>query len=193
MDSTITRVLSDDARALRTAIFMDEQGFEHEFDDYDEPDRAIHLVLHDEIEPIATGRLYPSSGEKDASTPESRAELVHAVVVEDENPGTHDRVSSEPTGTYVDAHIIEESPQVRSGRVGNVTYMYASGDPNANVSVGSIFGTLAKRMVGLFLIMIGIPMLILPGPGLASIGVGLFLLFSPSRSAVTQGGSADGR
>ena len=65
MDSTITRVLSDDARALRTAIFMDEQGFEHEFDDYDEPDRAIHLVLHDEIEPIATGRLYPSSGEKD--------------------------------------------------------------------------------------------------------------------------------
>ncbi len=146
-----------------------------------------------EVTPLEARNADSSSGEKDASTPESRSKLVHAVVVEDEGPGTHDHVSQEPTGTYVDAHIIEESPQVRSGRVGNVTYMYASGDPNANVSVGSIFGTLAKRMVGLFLIMIGIPMLILPGPGLASIGVGLFLLFSPSRSAVTQGGSADGR
>lgn len=65
MDSTITRCLSDDARTLRTLVFMDEQGFEHEFDEHDEPGRAIHLVLHDEGEPIATGRLFPSSGEKD--------------------------------------------------------------------------------------------------------------------------------
>ena len=37
---------SPDARAIRQSVFVEEQGFEYEFDDIDEI--ALHLVLYDE-------------------------------------------------------------------------------------------------------------------------------------------------
>lgn len=47
---------SPDARAIRQSVFVEEQGFEYEFDDIDET--ALHLVLYDENDnPCATGRL----------------------------------------------------------------------------------------------------------------------------------------
>lgn len=45
-----------DAAALRKQVFMEEQGFEHEFDGIDE--KAIHAVLYLDGEPVATGRAY---------------------------------------------------------------------------------------------------------------------------------------
>ena len=48
---------SPDARAIRQSVFVEEQGFEYEFDDIDET--ALHLVLYDENDnPCATGRLF---------------------------------------------------------------------------------------------------------------------------------------
>lgn len=49
--------LPEEAVAIRTAVFMDEQGFVDEFDDVDE--KACHLVLFDDGTPVATLRLFP--------------------------------------------------------------------------------------------------------------------------------------
>lgn len=38
-------------------MFVEEQGFENEFDDIDE--FAYHLVIYQDHEAIATGRMYP--------------------------------------------------------------------------------------------------------------------------------------
>ena len=55
--------LSDDAKMIREKVFMEEQGFENEFDDIDKI--ASHLVMYNEKEePIATCRVFESS-EKD--------------------------------------------------------------------------------------------------------------------------------
>ncbi|WP_455138067.1 GNAT family N-acetyltransferase [Thermophilibacter sp.] len=48
--------LPEEAVAIRTAVFMSEQGFVDEFDDTD--DRACHLVLFDGEQPVATLRLF---------------------------------------------------------------------------------------------------------------------------------------
>ena len=47
--------LTPDAKLIREEVFMQEQGFEHEFDEQDET--AITLVLYLDDYPIATGRL----------------------------------------------------------------------------------------------------------------------------------------
>ncbi len=52
--------LSDDAKMIRKKVFMDEQGFENEFDDIDKV--ASHIVMYNEKEePVATCRLFESS------------------------------------------------------------------------------------------------------------------------------------
>ncbi len=43
---------------IRTAVFMEEQGFQNEFDDTDE--RAVHFVIFDDNEPIGTCRVFAS-------------------------------------------------------------------------------------------------------------------------------------
>ncbi len=48
--------LPDDARAIRQAVFVDEQGFEVEFDDTD--DKAVHLVGYDNGKPVAVCRFF---------------------------------------------------------------------------------------------------------------------------------------
>lgn len=45
-----------DARDIRQIVFVEEQGFQHEFDDYDE--QAYHIVVYDDEKPIATARTY---------------------------------------------------------------------------------------------------------------------------------------
>lgn len=45
-----------DAALLRTKVFVEEQGFENEFDDIDE--NAYHFVVYDEGQPVAVSRLY---------------------------------------------------------------------------------------------------------------------------------------
>lgn len=52
--------LSDDAKMIRKKVFMDEQGFENEFDDTDKI--ASHIVMYNEKEePVATCRFFESS------------------------------------------------------------------------------------------------------------------------------------
>ena len=51
-----------DARLIRQHVFVEEQGFENEFDEIDE--YAYHLVIYQNDEAIATGRMY----EKDQET-----------------------------------------------------------------------------------------------------------------------------
>ena len=54
----ITRSLQENpgARMVRTAVFMEEQGYKNEFDDHDA--EAVHLCIYDGEEGIATARSY---------------------------------------------------------------------------------------------------------------------------------------
>lgn len=49
-------VLTDDAVMIRKKVFVEEQGFEEEFDGID--DRATHIVMYDGDRPIATCRFF---------------------------------------------------------------------------------------------------------------------------------------
>ncbi|MDO5559843.1 MAG: GNAT family N-acetyltransferase [Oscillospiraceae bacterium] len=51
--------LPDEAVTIRTAVFMEEQGFQNEFDETD--NHAFHLVAYSENdEPVAVCRIYES-------------------------------------------------------------------------------------------------------------------------------------
>lgn len=49
------------ARVIREEIFMEEQGFQSEFDEIDPI--ALHLLLWDNGQAIATGRLFAKEGD----------------------------------------------------------------------------------------------------------------------------------
>ena len=51
-----------DARLIRTKVFIEEQGFseQNEFDDIDEI--ALHVIIYKDDKPFATGRLYYKQG-----------------------------------------------------------------------------------------------------------------------------------
>lgn len=51
--------LPEDAKRIREAVFMKEQGFKNEFDDIDL--LALHLILYDGSQPAATCRLFPAA------------------------------------------------------------------------------------------------------------------------------------
>lgn len=55
--------LHTDVRAIRTAVFVEEQGFVHEFDETDE--RCQFIVLYDGDAPAATGRFFPGEQERE--------------------------------------------------------------------------------------------------------------------------------
>ena len=54
--------LDDDAKIIRTKVFIEEQGFENELDEID--DYAIHIVLYDNKIPIATCRVFKDETEE---------------------------------------------------------------------------------------------------------------------------------
>lgn len=54
--------LNDEIKAIRTAVFMEEQGFENEFDDTD--NIATHVLIYVDDKPVGTGRLYDSEIDK---------------------------------------------------------------------------------------------------------------------------------
>ena len=49
--------LIEDAKMIRQKVFVEEQGFENEFDDIDQ--RSLHLVVYQDNEPIGCARMYP--------------------------------------------------------------------------------------------------------------------------------------
>ena len=50
-----------DVKALRTEVFIEEQGFVNEFDEID--NRATHVLIYDGKTPVATGRLFTDDNE----------------------------------------------------------------------------------------------------------------------------------
>lgn len=48
------------ARAIRQAVFVGEQGFCHEFDRTDET--AVEVLVREDGAPVATGRTFPQGG-----------------------------------------------------------------------------------------------------------------------------------
>lgn len=57
METFIYEGIPDCAKEVRQKVFMDEQGFQNEFDDID--DMAAHLVLFNEDKrPVATCRIF---------------------------------------------------------------------------------------------------------------------------------------
>ncbi|MDY3980101.1 GNAT family N-acetyltransferase [Paraeggerthella hongkongensis] len=49
----------DDARIVRTRVFMEEQGFQDEFDDIDQDPRTIHVTLYVDEELAGCARTFP--------------------------------------------------------------------------------------------------------------------------------------
>lgn len=58
MEAKIFEKLPEEAKMIRTKVFMEEQGFENEFDEKDRI--SIHIVLFDLLNPVATCRIYHS-------------------------------------------------------------------------------------------------------------------------------------
>ena len=56
MRTEIFNSLPEDARQIRIAVFMDEQGFAEEFDALDEI--CTHLVMYDGALPVACARIW---------------------------------------------------------------------------------------------------------------------------------------
>ena len=53
----VSENIPDDARAIRTAVFVEEQGFHNEFDQTD--DASLHIVVYDGDEPAGVCRIFP--------------------------------------------------------------------------------------------------------------------------------------
>ena len=56
MDIRVFDKIPDEARIIRETVFLDEQGFEKEYDENDNV--AKHIVIYDEKNAIATCRVY---------------------------------------------------------------------------------------------------------------------------------------
>lgn len=54
--------LCEEARYIRTEVFMKEQGFKDEFDEWD--DKVSHVVLFVDGKPAGTGRLLPGESKE---------------------------------------------------------------------------------------------------------------------------------
>lgn len=50
-----------DAQTVRTLVFMDEQGFQDEFDDIDELPTTVHITLYSDDALVGCARIFPDS------------------------------------------------------------------------------------------------------------------------------------
>lgn len=58
MQYKIYNSVPDDAKSIRYTVFIDEQGFDTEIDEYDDDNKALHIVLYDNDKAIATARAF---------------------------------------------------------------------------------------------------------------------------------------
>lgn len=83
MREVVYYTLCNDAKHIRQQVFVEEQGFQNEFDEIDE--RACHVVLYDGARPIAVGRMYEENGVaiigRIAVLPEYRCHHLGATVI----------------------------------------------------------------------------------------------------------------
>ena len=75
MDIQLKTGCFDDAALVRRVVFMDEQGYENEFDAIDEDPNCIHVTLYVDGELAGCSRVFPEELERvaDADAPVSPA------------------------------------------------------------------------------------------------------------------------
>ena len=56
----VSEAIPEDARAIRRAVFVKEQGFHNEFDRTD--DASLHIVAYDGDKPVGVCRIFPDQG-----------------------------------------------------------------------------------------------------------------------------------
>ncbi|MBI0142107.1 MULTISPECIES: GNAT family N-acetyltransferase [Bifidobacterium] len=56
----VSEAIPEDAKAIRKAVFVEEQGFHNEFDQTD--DASLHIVAYDGDEPVGVCRIFPDRG-----------------------------------------------------------------------------------------------------------------------------------
>lgn len=59
MDLTFEQGRFEDARFVRTRVFMEEQGFENEFDGIDDDPATVHLTLYRDGKLVGCARTFP--------------------------------------------------------------------------------------------------------------------------------------
>ena len=59
MDYNIKLDNFEDAKTIRTAVYLKELGFRVEFEPIDEDDRMVHMVLYVDDQPVGAGRVFP--------------------------------------------------------------------------------------------------------------------------------------
>ncbi|MEG0302830.1 MAG: GNAT family N-acetyltransferase [Gordonibacter sp.] len=59
MDLTFEQGNFDDARLVRTRVFMEEQGFQDEFDDIDKNPSTVHVTLYADGQLAGCARTFP--------------------------------------------------------------------------------------------------------------------------------------
>ena len=71
MDIQLKTGCFDDAALVRRVVFMDEQGYENEFDAIDEDPNCIHVTLYVDGELAGCSRVFPEELERvaDAEAP----------------------------------------------------------------------------------------------------------------------------
>ena len=57
----VSEAIPGDAKAIRQAVFVEEQGFHNEFDQTD--DASLHIVAYDGNKPVGVCRIFPDRGE----------------------------------------------------------------------------------------------------------------------------------
>lgn len=62
METKVFNYLPEEAKKIRKEVFVEEQGFENEFDDID--NISVHLVTYDKDKPVATCRIYYNEEKK---------------------------------------------------------------------------------------------------------------------------------
>ncbi|WP_251211974.1 GNAT family N-acetyltransferase [Adlercreutzia murintestinalis] len=60
------------AQQVRRAVFMEEQGYQNEFDAIDEDDRCVHVALVEGGNPLGCARVFPVELEPDCETAPGR-------------------------------------------------------------------------------------------------------------------------
>ncbi|MBI0064601.1 GNAT family N-acetyltransferase [Bifidobacterium polysaccharolyticum] len=56
----VSEAIPEDAKAIRKAVFVEEQGFHNEFDQTD--DVSLHIVAYDGDDPAGVCRIFPDRG-----------------------------------------------------------------------------------------------------------------------------------
>lgn len=82
MDIQLKTGCFDDAALVRRVVFMDEQGYENEFDAIDEDPNCIHVTLYVDGELAGCSRVFPEELERVAVLPSMRRRGLASKIVE---------------------------------------------------------------------------------------------------------------